>query len=153
MPKQIIYLRHPLTSVEEGAYQTFGDMVFYPNGGVRLGPAWFAYGTPIHRHRFGANLIAVRSVHDANLLEIEMPAGGQLRFLYRPLFRKWYQMVEANDPRLYLHQQRYGTHVAVVLYYVRWSICWGFFETINFFGFLLLAFLVVLGICLANAMF
>lgn len=118
MQNVVILVRHPLVSVEDGAYQVYGDFVFYPNGDVRLGPAWFAYGTVIHRHVFGANLVACRAGDRPHALDIETPAGP-LCFWYRPWLRKWYQLVELNDPRTYLHYRRYGLRITVALYYLR----------------------------------
>lgn len=148
-----IFIRHALTSVEEGAYQTFGDMVFYPNGGVRLGGTWFAYRTSIHRYRFGANLIAMRGQADLNTIEVETPAQGRLRFLYRPLFRKWYQLVEVHDPWLQLHQQRYGNEVAIGLYYVRGGLRSFLIGTLNLAVCCLLGALFVLGVNLLAWLF
>ncbi len=152
MPKPMVYLRHPLKREEDEAFQTFGDMVFYPNGGVRLGGKWFAYRSAIHRHRFGANLVALRSVNDLNALEVETAAGGRLRFRYHPIFRTWHQVVEVHDPRLYLHQQRYGTLPAIGLYYARWCLRWAAIQALTLLGFFMLGVLIVL-VALASKRF
>ena len=132
MKKKIIHARHQLPAVEDESYQIFGDLQFYPNGGKRLGPTFFAYRAPIHRHRFGANLVACQQIDQPNILDIETPFGPNLRFQYRPLYRTWYQLVDAEDPTLYLHQERYGTHIAVGLYYIRWATRWAFIKAIHF---------------------
>lgn len=131
MTKPIIHSRHVLPYVEDESYQTFGDLQFYPNGIVKLGPTSFAYGAPIHRHRFGANLVAWRNIDEPHILEIETPVGTRLRFLYRPFFRTWYQLVAIDDPRLYLHQERYGTEIAIGLFYVRWAARWAIITTLQ----------------------
>lgn len=143
MPKSIVYCRYPLKSVDEGAHQVFGDLLFFPNGSVQLGPKWFGYRVPIHRHRFGANLVAIRLFDEPNNLRVETPLGRHLYFLYRPYFRCWYQLVEVDDPRFYLHRDRYGFRIAVLLEFI-WnsvaSLRSGVFYMLRFFlGFLLLA--------------
>ena len=147
MAQSVIHSRHLLKYVKDESYQEFGDIVFYPNGGVKLGPTLFAYRAPIHRHRFGANLVACRNIDEPNILEIETPFGSRLRFLYRPLYRCWYQLVEVEDPRLTLHQERYGTAVAIALYYVRWGVRWVFIQTLHF---LLLVLAIALLILIAK---
>lgn len=153
MNQQSFYVRHPLASVDDGAYQTFGDMAFYPSGGVRLGGTWFAYGTAIHRHRFGANLVAMRGYTDLNALDVETPQGGHLYFRYRPLFRKWHQMVEVHDPRLHLHRQRYGRLAAAGLYYLRWGVRWAAVQTLTLCGVSLLGALFVFAVWFLDWLF
>ena len=89
-----------------------------------MGPLLYAYRTPIHRLRFGANLIASRDVSDPQILFIETAFGLVLWFQYRPLFRRWYQLVEIDSPWLYACQERFGTQVAIAAYCVRWAISW-----------------------------
>jgi hypothetical protein len=144
MAKNVIYCRVMIPKVEDESYQAFGDLQFSPNGGVRLGPTFFAYGTPIHRHRFGANLVALRSIDEPKLLTVETPFGGSFQFLYRPLFRTWYQLVEVEDPRLYFHQERYGTQIAILFYYIRWGMRWAFIKSLHVLVFVLGFFLLAL---------
>ena len=129
---------------DDESYQTFGDFKFYPNGGASLGPTHFVRGAPIHCYRFGANLVALRHIDQPNLLEIDLPFGGRLKFLYRPWFRKWYQLVKVEDPALYFHQERYGTMAALALYYVRRGMRWAIVEAVQ----LLLLALAVAGLIL-----
>lgn len=131
MSSSTIYVRHALTSMEEGAYQTFGDLVFYPNGAVRLGGTTFAYRTSIHRHQFGAALIALRVVDRPNDLEVITPQGSTLKFLYRPFFRRWYQVVEIYDPWIYLQQERFGTLIAIGIYYLRCGAKWLLIQVVH----------------------
>jgi hypothetical protein len=144
MSSPTIYVRHALTIVEEGDYQTFGDLVFYPNGAVRLGGTTFAYRTSIHRYQFGAALTALRVVDRPNELEVITPQGSTLKFLYRPFFRRWYQVVEIHDPWIYLQQERFGTLVAISIYYLRCGTKWLLVEVVRLLC--LMAFVVV--VCL-----
>ncbi len=124
MDKDIIYMRHLLPFDKDESFQAFGDIQFYRSGGAKLPPVFYAYGTPIHRERFGANLIALRYHEQPNILEIELPFGGELIFQYRPLFRKWYQLMKVDCPWLYAYRDKYGFHVAVALYHLHWAFKW-----------------------------
>jgi hypothetical protein len=124
MDQNRIYSRVLLPFDKDESFQVFGEWTFYRNGAVKLGPVVYTYRTPIHRARFGANLVASRDVSDPQILFIETAFGLVLWFQYRPLFRRWYQLVEVDSPWLYACQERFGTQVAIAAYYVRWAISW-----------------------------
>ena len=116
MAKKIQYFQELPASQSGG--QTFGDFLFNRDGGSRFGGIWFGYGIPIHRHRFGANLVATRHIDEPNDVFVLTPDGLRLHFQYHRWLRSWYQVIDVNHPVLERRQKSYGTLLAVLLYYM-----------------------------------
>lgn len=120
MQRDVLHTRMRLPYDKDEIFQTFGEWSFFRSGAVQLGLILYAYRTPIHRERFGANLTAIRDANDPTFLAIETPFGRTLRFQYRPLLRRWYQIVEIDDPWVYAVHARFGARIAICAYLLNW---------------------------------